>query len=413
MSADKNIPYGRQTIDSDDIEAVSAALRGDYLTGGPIGEQFESALSYKLSADYSVACANGTAALHLAALALGLGPGDCVIVPALTFLATANAVRYVGAEVWFADVDPGTGLLTVELLNDALVLAQASGRCVKAVFSVHLNGQVADPVAIYNFAQERGLKVVEDASHAIGTVFEYNGESVQVGSCLTCDLTTFSFHPVKSIAMGEGGAVTCKSIEYAAKLRLYRSHGMIRNPDSFSEDAQAYSESGDANPWYYEMHDIGYNYRVSDINSALGLSQLAKLDGFARRRKEIVDLYDEALLDLVPIVRPIGRVAECRPVFHLYVVQIDFSSLKVDRAYTMKYLADLGIKTQVHYLPVNRQPYYRKRYGKITLHGADEYYEQALSLPLYPLLTDEDVNFVVRSLRQFVLKFEREKRNNQ
>lgn len=392
------LPYGRQWIDEDDIAAVVDVLRGDYLTGGPAVLAFEKAMSEVVDSPFSLSCANGTAALHLASLALGCGPDDWVIVPAVTFLSTANAVRFVGAEVWFADVDPETGLMTRDTLEEAYKSATAAGKIVKAVYSVHLNGQTADPNGIYEFAREHGLFVVEDASHAIGTTFNFQGQLSKVGACDTCDLTTFSFHPVKTIAMGEGGAVTTKDKELYETVLSLRNHGMTRNPQDFTIKSQAFSAAGEVNPWYYEMHQIGFNYRATDISCALGLSQLKKLEYFSNRRNELSRLYDRKFESVSELINPIYKVPDCQPVLHLYVVRIDFDQLGMCRPDVMKVLAEDGIMTQVHYIPVNRQPYYVERYGHSELRGADQYYESVLSLPFYPAMHDEQVDVVVRAL---------------
>jgi len=386
------LPYGRQSIDEDDIAAVAEVLRGDFLTTGPTVEAFEKALAEKVGARYAVSCNSGTAALHICAMALGLGPGDAVVVPSLTFLATANAARYVGAEVLFCDVDPETGLITADAVQEAL--SRAGSLTPKAIFPVHLNGQPAPLAELQRF----GLAVVEDSCHAIGTL--YDGD-LPVGSCRHSVASCFSFHPVKTIAMGEGGAVTLNDPVMAERLRLARSHGIIR--DQFLIPEQALDRQGKNNPWYYEMPSPGYNYRASDINCALGLSQLRKLDGFVAKRAELVAAYDRALEGLSPHVRPIGRVAQSRPGWHLYVVKMDFAALGLERAEVMARLRAFGVGSQVHYLPVHRQPYYRDRYGALTLSGADQYYDACLSLPLFPAMTEGNVAKVVDAIRGVVI----------
>ncbi|PJI41891.1 UDP-4-amino-4,6-dideoxy-N-acetyl-beta-L-altrosamine transaminase [Ferrovibrio sp.] len=394
------LPYGHQSIDDDDVAAVVAALRGEFLTGGPTVVSFEQALCAATGARHAVVCSSGTAGLHLAALALGLGEGDVVIVPSLTFLATANAARYVGAEVVFSDVDPETGLMRVQDLDDALVQAASGGRRVKAVFPVHLNGQPADPAGIHDLARRHGLSIVEDASHALGT--RYGNGAHSVGACSHADATVFSFHPVKTATMAEGGAVTVSAPVLKERLARFRNHGMIREPEAFTELEQALDASGQAHPWYYEMPEIGFNYRATDLQCALGLRQMAKLDGFLARRRALVARYDVLLADMAPLLRPVGRVAGAEAGWHLYVVHIRFDQLGRDRATVMKQLRAEGIGTQVHYLPVHRQPYYRKRYGRISLPGADAYYDQALSLPLYPDMTEADQDRVVSALSRLV-----------
>ena len=394
------LPYGRQVIEDDDIAAVTAALRADYLTTGPTVELFERAFAGEVGAAHAVACNSGTAALHLATMALGLGADDWMIVPSLTFLATANAARYVGAEVEFADVDPDTGLLTEATLAEALARAQRAGRSVKAVSVVHLGGRIAPVRAIAALA--RDLPIVEDACHALGTTYDDGGSQARVGDQRHGKLATFSFHPVKTIAVGEGGMITTNDAALAARMRLARNHGMTRDPDAFSDIVAAVSPDGKINPWYYEMPEPGYNYRLPDILCALGLSQLAKLKRFIARRRALAAQYDAALASLAPLVRPVPPVAGCNPALHLYVVLIAFDRIGLSREQVMMRLRERGIGSQVHYIPVHRQPYYRKRYGDLALPGADAYYRRALSLPLFPSMSDDDVRRVVDALGEIV-----------
>ena len=395
------LPYGRQSIDDDDIAAVTEVLRSDFLTTGPTVAAFETAFSKITQARHSIAVSNGTTALHLGAIALDLGPGDAVIVPTLTFLATANAARYVGAEVVFADVNPNTGLMNAIHLEDALK------RCgtlkPRAVFPVHLAGQCADMTAIAPLARKHNLKIMADSCHALGGFYKStSGKMTPVGSCIDEDISIFSFHPVKTIAMGEGGAITTNDDAMAERMMRLRTHGMLNRPEKPSIPSQGLDSSGQPNPWYYEMPELGYNYRASDIHCALGLSQLKKLDQFIRRRAELTALYDRLLAPLAPIVQPPSRVDNCTPGWHLYAARIDFKVINIDRAVFMKKLRDKDIGSQVHYLPVHRQPYYRDRYGAINLPGADHYYDRTLSLPLYPDLRDEDVHHVVNTIRGIV-----------
>lgn len=389
-------------IDDDDVAAVADVLRGDFLTTGPATRAFEEKLCDVTGAPYAVSCSSGTAALHLATLTLDLQPGDKVVVPAITFLATANAVRYVGAEVVFADVDADSGLMGPEHLTDAL--ARVNGKA-KAVFPVHLGGQSPDMAAIQEIADRNGLALVEDASHAIGGAYSSLGGEVTVGACAHSDMATFSFHPVKTIAMGEGGAITTRDGALAERLRLLRNHGMTRNSGDFVHKDMAFGGedgddggNGEANPWYYEMQDLGFNFRPSDIHCALGLSQLGKLEKFVARRRALTDHYDALLAPLAPVVRPITRRPGGKPAWHLYQVLIDFDNAGRSRADVMKGLRERGIGTQVHYIPVHRQPYYRERYGEQTLPGAEGFYERCLSLPLFPAMLDTDVDRVVHAL---------------
>lgn len=397
------LPYGRQDIDQADIDAVTAVLRGDWLTQGPTVEAFERALAGRTQAPHAVACANGTAALHLACLALGIGPGDAVVVPSVTFLATANAARYVGAEVAFADVDPATGLMGPEQAEAAIARAEAAGWRVRALAPVHFAGQTADMAALVALAVARGLAVIEDACHAIGSAdVTADGRVVPVGSGgfgSSAAMTAFSFHPVKTIAAGEGGAVTTNDPDLAARLRRFRNHGMERDPAGFEDHGAAFDEAGEANPWYYEMAEPGFNHRLTDIQSALALSQMARLDAFVARRRHLVDLYASRLAPLSPLVRPAARVPWCRPAWHLCAVRIDFAAGR-PRARVMAELRARGIGTQVHYIPVHRQPYWRRRYGALALAGAEEHYAQTLSLPLFPAMADADVDRVVAALAE-------------
>ncbi|MBL8806894.1 MAG: UDP-4-amino-4,6-dideoxy-N-acetyl-beta-L-altrosamine transaminase [Rhodospirillales bacterium] len=386
------LPYGRQSIDDDDVRAVAEALRGDYLTTGPLVAAFEKDFSAKTGAPHAVACSNGTAGLHLAAMAMGLGPGDAAIVPTMTFLATANCVRYVGADVVFADVDPSTGLITPE--TAAAALARASGRRVKALFVVHLNGQCADMPALAAFAKENGLLLVEDACHALG------GEvaGTPVGSCAFGNFAVFSLHPVKTATMGEGGVVTTADPDLDRLMRRYRSHGMERDPAFFTSRPDGFDADGSANPWYYEMEAPGYNYRATDFQCALGRSQLSKLDRFVARRAELVARYRTRLEGLAPLAAPLGLLPGSRPGWHLCPALIDFKAAGKSRGKVMRELSALGIGSQVHYFPVHRQPYYRRIDPVLRLPGAEAYYERVLSLPLFYGMADEDVDRVVGAL---------------
>jgi len=386
------LPYGRQSIDDDDIAAVSDALKQDFLTTGPLVTRFEEAFAARVGAKYAVCCNSGTAGLHLATLAAGFEPGEVAVVPSITFLATANAVRYVGGEVAFADVDPESGLITEATLAEALARVEAQGGKAKAVLPVHLKGVPVDMPALSTVTGKKGLMVIEDAAHAVGTVYG-NGHH-RVGDNAHAAMTVFSTHPVKTMTTGEGGVVTTESEDLARALRRFRSHGMVANPAEWLLPDQGFADGAPA-PWYYEMAEPGFNYRLPDINCALGLSQLAKLDGFIRRRADLVALYDRLLAPLAPLLRTPWRPRDAEPAWHLYAVQIDFAAAGQSRVDLMRKLRADGIGTQVHYIPVHWQPYYRQRYGTISLPGADAFYAGTLSLPLYPALRDEDVERVV------------------
>lgn len=381
--ADAFLPYGRQSIDDDDVAAVAQALRADFLTTGPTVDAFERAFADKVGAPHAVACSNGTAALHLSMLALGVGEGDVCIVPSITFLATANAVRYVGAEVVFADVDPDTGVMTPETLEAAL--ARAGERRVAAVLPVHLRGEVCALPALAQLAETAGAVLVEDACHALGSRTRGLGaDDWTVGDGSQAAIACFSFHPVKTIATGEGGMVTTASEALAQRLKTLRSHGMIR-PEG-------------AEPWWYEMPEVGFNYRLPDILCALGLSQLSKLDAFAARRRDLTARYAARLAGLAPLVRPAATELWSDPALHLMTALIDFEAAGRTRTAVVEALKAKGVGSQVHYIPVHTQPYYRQRYGDLDLPGAAAWYDRCLSLPLYPAMEDGDVDRVVDAL---------------
>ena len=391
------LPYGRPCLDEDDIAAVTEVLRGDWLTTGPRVAQFEGALAERLGAAEAVICSSGTAALHLAYLAAGIGPGDRVVVPALTFTATAAAALLVGAEVVLADVDPQSGLLRPEDLAAALERGGAPTHPPKAVTTVHLNGQAANLPALRDLARPQHMTLIEDACHAIGGGYLDGAAECRIGACDHTEFACISFHPVKTIAMGEGGAVTTNDRDAAARLRRLRHHGLEREAARLEDRTLA------GQPWYHEIQSLGLNYRASDIHCALGLSQLAKLDDFVARRQALVARYDELLAPLAPHVRPVARVSWARPAWHLYAVLIDFDALGQPRGSVMKRLRAAGIGTQVHYIPLHLQPLYRRRYGALELPGAEAYYARQLSLPLFVGMTNDEVTRVVTALKSALM----------
>jgi len=393
------LPYGRQVIEDDDIASVTDALRSDYLTTGPYVARFEAALAKVVQARHAVVCSNGTAALHMAARALNLRRGTKIVVPSITFLATASAPHLNGAEIVFADVDPATGLMTAETLEAAIT----RGGKIDAVFNVHLNGQCGDLETIADIARVHGAKLVDDACHAVGTAYLSSDGAVHpIGGNPFADLSVFSFHPVKTIAMGEGGAVTTNDQDMAKRLVLARNHGMTREPVEFENRDDAFDRDGTPNPWYYELVEPEFNWRANDIQCALGCSQIAKLGRFVARRRALAVHYDALLQGLAPVVKPLARTNLCLPAWHLYVARIDFAAAGMSRAELMRSLTADGIGTQVHYYPVHRQPYWRKRDGELSLPGADAYYAQALSLPLFASMTTDDVDRVVETLARIL-----------
>ena len=387
------LAYGKQVIDDSDIEAVVAALKSDYLTTGPMVDQFEKALAHKVGAAEAIVVSNGTAALHLSMMALGLDRGDAVIVPAITFAATANGAAYCGSDVIFADVDPVSGLMTPDSLAEAF--SRANGRRVRAVLPVHLAGHSPNIPALADQAAEEGALLVEDACHAIGSKTPWG----PVGGCQKSATAIFSFHPVKTITTGEGGAITTNNPELARRLRRLRSHGIERDPARFTRPEA--HDAGEPNPWWYEQVELGYNYRLPDLLCALGLSQLKRLDVFAIKRKSLVSHYHKRLKELAhPLVSAMEPFDMHDPVQHLFAIQIDFAALGKSRRTVMNALRERGIGTQVHYIPVHKLPYYASKNGLLRLTGAETYHAKTLSLPLYPGLKLDDVDRVVEALGQ-------------
>ena len=375
------LPYGAQSIDEDDIAAVVETLRSPFLTTGPKVAEFEAAVAEHVGARAGVAMCNGTAALHATCHALGLGPGDEVIVPAVTFLATANCVRYVGAQPIFADVCPDSGLVTAETIEAAL-----SPRT-RAVLPVHLTGRPVDLAPIRALTQQHGLSLIEDAAHALGASYQQQ----PIGNGQWSEMAIFSFHPVKHMTTGEGGMVVTNDPDLEERLRRFRNHGMVHQEDALQREKPG--------PWYYEQQELGYNYRITDIQCALGLSQLSRLDHFVQRRQQLAARYDQ-LLENCENVQPISRCAhDSESAYHLYSVLIDFDAVGSTRAQVMAGLRAAGIGTQVHYIPVPHQPYYQDLgFALESYPGAVGYYERTLSLPLFPRMGDDDVDRVVEAL---------------
>ena len=394
------LPYGHQEIDESDIDSVIQVLNEEFLTTGPKVDEFENDFAEIVGSKYAIACSSGTAALHLACCALGLGEGDRVLVPSITFVSTANAVRFVNADVDFVDCDARTGLINIASLIQHLEIHSN----IKAIIVVHLNGQVAPMEEITRIAQKYNVKIIEDACHALGTTYMNSSkQKIPIGSCEFCSLSVFSFHPVKAITTGEGGMVTTNDPELAEQLKTIKNHGIVRDTKKFINKEQAFNNSGKAKPWYYEMQYLGFNYRISDINCALGINQLRKLDMFVAKRKKLMLYYDSLINDLTPIITPIERVPNTEPALHLYPVLIDFDKIKLDKVDIVEKLAAQGIGTQVHYYPVHRQQYYENIYGTKELPGADLYYKNILSLPFFVRMCEKDIDTVVSSLKEVVM----------
>jgi UDP-4-amino-4,6-dideoxy-N-acetyl-beta-L-altrosamine transaminase len=382
-----SIPYGRQEITEADIEAVIAVLRSDYLTQGPAVGCFEAAVAERVHARHAVAVSSATAALHIACRAVGLGTGDVLWTVPNTFVASANCARYCGADVDFVDIDPRTWNISVPLLRAKLASARIAGRLPAVLVPVHFAGQPTEQEAIWSLAREYGVRVIEDASHAIGA--SRSGEPV--GSCRWSDLTVFSFHPVKIITTGEGGMVTTNDAELAAQMTMLRSHGITRDPERF--------QGTSAGPWYYEQQMLGFNYRLTDIQAALGSSQLERLEAYVARRNVLADRYHLNLAGL-PLRLPVVE-SENRSAFHLYVVRLDPAMTRLSHRAVVESLRQRGIEVNLHYMPVHLQPYYRElgfRSGQFP--EAEAHGREAISLPLFPALTNADQDRVVRALRE-------------
>ncbi len=383
------IPYGRQTISDADIESVVQVLRSDYLTQGPQVPAFEAAVAHYVGAPYAIAVNSATSALHMACLALDLRSGDWLWTSPNSFVASANCAVYCGAQVDFVDIDPKTYNISPQALADKLRHAKREGRLPKVVIPVHFAGQSCDMGAISILAQEYGFKVIEDASHAIGSNWQGN----QVGACKHSDITVFSFHPVKIITTAEGGLLTTRDAAIARRLADLRSHGITREAIRLE-----YPDQGD---WYYEQQDLGYNYRMTELQAALGVSQMIELDSFIARRHELVARYDAGFQGL-PVLRP-WQHPDSRSAFHLYVIEVA-EGARMNRRQLFDALRGAGILVNVHYIPIHLQPFYRRMGFQVgDLPVAEAYYDRAISLPLYPSLSESDQDFVIQKIKEFVL----------
>ena len=377
------IPYGRQWIDEEDVSQVVAVLKSDWLTQGSKTGEFEKAICEYTGADYCLVVSSGTAALHLAVASLGIETGKEGITSPNTFVASANCLIYNGLKPVFADIDEHTYNINIDEIQKKIT------KNTSVIIAVDFAGQPADMEAIHKMAKD--IFVIEDASHAIGSKYE---DGSFVGSCKYSDMTVFSFHPVKTITTGEGGAITTNNEELYEKLKLLRSHGITK------EDKYLKTNYG---PWYYEMQELGFNYRLTDIQAALGISQLKKLDGFIKRRREIVCRYNEAFKSNSILKIPFEKQG-IYSAFHLYVLQMDFEKIGKNRKTIMEELINKNIGTQVHYIPVHTQPYYQEhlgyKWGDYPV--SEKYYEKALTIPLYPKMTDRDVDYVINTILEVI-----------
>jgi UDP-4-amino-4,6-dideoxy-N-acetyl-beta-L-altrosamine transaminase len=382
------IPYGKQCIDKEDIDSVVKSLQSDYLTTGPAVSQFEDALCEKVGARFAIACANGTTALHLACMSLGITKKDICITSPITFLASANCVEYCGGKIDFVDIDQKTRCLSVSGIEEYCKRNPPPS----VVIPVDFAGVPADLPKLWALAKKYKFKVIEDAAHSLGSTYTYRGKQYQCASCNHSDLAILSFHPVKTVTTGEGGAVLTNSETLAKKLRVLRTHGMIKDAATLINGE-----------WYYEMREIGYNYRITDFQCALGLTQLKKLKDFKEKRQKIVNQYNKEFNNISAISIP-PWPQNTSPCFHLYPIHIKGGMEIRKRVY--EELKKCSILTQVHYIPVYWQPFYAEKYGFMRglCPNAEKYYSGCLSLPLYPSMTQSDVNYVIKNFLKVVLE---------
>jgi UDP-4-amino-4,6-dideoxy-N-acetyl-beta-L-altrosamine transaminase len=385
------IPYGRQDISEADIQAVVDVLRSDYLTQGPAVPAFEKSIADYCGSQHAVAVNSATSALHIACLALGVGPNDMVWTTPITFVASANCVLYCGAQIDFVDIDPCAYNMSVERLTEKLVHAEQAGKLPKVVIPVHLCGQPCDMAGIHALSQRYGFKIIEDASHAIGG--KYRGEPI--GNCRYSEITVFSFHPVKIITTGEGGMALTNDAKLAKHMQLLRSHGITRDVNEMTHASDG--------PWYYQQIDLGYNYRMTDLQAALGLSQMQRLDQFVAKRHAIASRYDQLLVDL-PVVTP-WQHADRYTGLHLYVIRLKLTEIAKTHRQVFEALRAAGIGVNLHYIPVHLQPYYEKLgFNAGYCPEAEQYYAEAISLPMYPDLTEAQQDTVIEELDKATTK---------
>ena len=384
------IPYGKQTISEEDIQAVVEVLKSDFLTQGPAVPGFEKMVADYCGAKHAVATNSATSALHIACLSLGLGPGDWLWTTPITFVASANCGLYCGAKVDFVDIDPKTYNLSPGALEQKLILAEKENRLPKVLIPVHLCGQSCDMQAIFALSKRFGFRIIEDASHAIGGKYK----SEPIGNCRYSDITIFSFHPVKIITTAEGGMALTNNADLANQMQLLRSHGITRNSAEMTHDIDG--------AWYYQQIVLGYNYRMTDLQAALGASQMSRLDDFVSKRHVLASRYDEMLADL-PVTTP-WQHPDTYSGLHLYPIRLRLNHLKLTHREVFDALIEHGIGVSLHYIPVHTQPYYQSLgFKQGGFPESENYYADSISLPMYPTLTTEQLDYVVDTLKK-VLK---------
>ena len=382
--ANKVIPYGKQSISQDDINAVIDVLKSDWLTQGPAVPAFESAIAEYCGAHYACATNSATSALHIACLALDVGKGDIVWTSPISFVASSNCALYCGAEVDFVDIDLETGNMSVAALKEKLTLAKQSQQLPKVVIPVHLAGQSCDMAAINALAKEYGFKVIEDASHAIGAKYK----DKPVGSCVYSDITVFSFHPVKIITSAEGGMAVTNCAELNKKMSRLRSHGITNIPEEMTEPSHG--------PWYYQQLELGFNYRMTDMQAALGLSQLKQLDNFVSVRNDIATIYNHAFANST--VAHLTQSNECYSSYHLYIVRLTQCDVEKHKS-VITGMREQGVIAHLHYIPIHLQPYYQALgFSEGDYPNAETYYKQAVTIPLHPTMTANEQQFVIKTL---------------
>lgn len=384
------IPYGKQDISAEDIAAVSEVLRSDFLTQGPVVPRFEEAVAEAAKAKYGVAVNSATSALHIACLALGVGPGDHVWTSPVTFVASANCALYCGADISFVDIDPDTYNLCPKALEQKLIVANDEGTLPKVIIPVHLAGQSCDMEAIAALARQYDIRVIEDASHAIGA--DYAGDAV--GSCRFSDITVFSFHPVKIVTTAEGGVAVTNNLQLAERMQRLRSHGITRDPELMTKAPDG--------AWYYQQIELGFNYRITEMQAALGLSQMQRLSLFVERRRGLAKRYNELLSDL-PITLP-QQLADSASSWHLYIVRFHLEKIEKTHSQIFDECRAAGIGVNLHYIPVHLQPYYSDLgFKQGDYPAAEAYYANAISIPLFHSMTDAQQDEVVRVVKEIVL----------